>query len=168
MSHLFEKSYSALLYDELEDYESVILELSAYLESHPNSVPALNNRGIAYWEIGKLENAQDDFEKAIKSPNGDVQPFKNWGMLLEKQGNIEDATDKYIQGVRIAPSDARINRCLAHILIKQQKYSEALPYLSQAIHSDKSFRQTYIDRAQVYEKLGRRVRAKIDRLLAII
>ncbi len=166
MSYLCERSYSALMYDTLEEYQAAISELSDYIESHPINVSALNNRGIAYWETGELEKAQDDFKRAAQHSKLDILPVKHWGMLLEKQGNLEGAIDKYRQCIQSAPKDASMNRCLAHIYVKEQKYADALPYLSEAIRCDKFFRQTYLDRADVYEKLGRGMRAKIDRLIA--
>lgn len=79
-----DKEYKALLYDSLEEYEEVINALTEYIKSNPTGI-AYNNRGVAYWEIGKNKEAILNFEKALKLlPNNKTIIF-NLKSIREKK-----------------------------------------------------------------------------------
>ena len=66
MNSVTEKAYKALILDDLEEYEELIQFLSCELAENPNDIILLNNRSLAYSEIGRLTEAFEDIEKAYK------------------------------------------------------------------------------------------------------
>src|SRR5687768_7217306 len=65
------KPYRGLLYDELEEYEEVIAYLTAEIKQNPNNYIVYNNRGVAFAEIGRIDQALADFKTSIEcSPTG--------------------------------------------------------------------------------------------------
>jgi len=164
-SELFEKCRAVLFYDSMEEYEDSIIALTKHLEDNPKNGVALNNRAIAYWEIGNIEEALIDFKRSARYTRQDHYPLKNWGMLLEKQGQIDDAIKKYNAAIKIAPDDPYLLRTRAHGLIKLERYSESIEDFTRAIKVQ-NFKQAHLDRADVYEKLGMHKEAKADRIKA--
>ena len=71
---LVARSHTLFLFDELEEYESAIEQLTSYLKKKPHSGIAYNNRGLAFSEIGKGDEALLDFAKAIESSPTDPIP----------------------------------------------------------------------------------------------
>jgi len=84
MNSLLQKSYCALIYDELEEYEEAILFLTEHLKKNSWHSIAYNNRGVALSEIGKNEAAAKDFENAIKYSTDNHIPYLNYGDYLKK------------------------------------------------------------------------------------
>jgi Flp pilus assembly protein TadD len=51
------------------------------LRLYPTDVWALNNRGVAYRKLGKLEKARRDFEAALRIDPGFQQAMRNLNAL---------------------------------------------------------------------------------------
>lgn len=101
--HLFHEFYAALLYDEEEDYESVIEALTEHVAGNPSSAAAYNNRAVALSEIGQIDRALADFAEAIRLAPGEVQPTKGRGMLRQQQGDLAGGLADFDAAVRMAP-----------------------------------------------------------------
>ena len=115
--------------------------------------------------MGNIEEALIDFQCSARYARHDYYPLKNWGMLLEKQGKIDEALKKYNAAIRIAPDDPYLLRTRAHALAGLERYIEAIEDFTRAIKLQE-FKQTHLDRADVYEKLGRHKEAQADRFKA--
>lgn len=110
------RCYLALVYDELEEYEEVIAGLTDVLANDPGNVVALNNRGLAYAEIGNTEAAEHDFAAAIALGTSEAAPFTNWGDLLLRSGNSNGALERYRQAQIIRADDAYLARKIAALV----------------------------------------------------
>ena len=92
MSDLTEKCFRALIFDEEEEYESAIEELTSLIESSSQLVIAHNNRGVAYQEIGRIAEAESDFRKACDiSSRGNATPLLNLAGILKRKGDLQEA-----------------------------------------------------------------------------
>ena len=78
---LLSKSLRVLLFDELEEYHSVIETLNEHLKTHPKDGIAYNNRGLIHSEIGEAEEAFRDLNRAIECAPNDPVPYMNRGDL---------------------------------------------------------------------------------------
>lgn len=75
---LLDRCYSMLIYDELEEYEDAIDLCSKAIEADASNYIALNNRAVAYWEIGRDDEALADFLAATQAaPDSDPTPKDN-------------------------------------------------------------------------------------------
>ena len=75
---LLNRSYAAFLFDEVEEYEAAITLLSAAIGDDPSHYVALNNRGVAYWEIGRDDDALADLSAAARLAQADDPiPMRN-------------------------------------------------------------------------------------------
>ncbi len=59
------------------DYPRAVRVFSRSLRLYPTDVWALNNRGVAYKKLGKIEKARRDFEEAIRIDPGFEQAGRN-------------------------------------------------------------------------------------------
>ena len=164
-SDLLVKSRRVLLYDELQDYQSVIEHLSEHLKTHPQNHVAYNNRGLAYSEIGRGVEALLDFTKALECSADDPIPYVNRGGLRMRRklaGMYKDAIDDYKKAVAIKGDDPTFHRCLAHACLKADRLQEAIDAFTQAISLDPEFGRTYQERGEIYSKIGEMEKAKQD------
>ena len=60
------KAYRALILDEIEEYDAVIHFLSNEIKKKPEDVILLNNRSIAFSEIGKFSESLEDITRAYE------------------------------------------------------------------------------------------------------
>jgi len=163
------KSYRALFYDELEEYESAIQELTQHLKKNPTDGIAYNNRGLAYSEIGRGEEALVDLEKAMALSPLDPIPYMNRGAPYERRqpvGQFEEAITDFSKAIAIDSMDASFHRSKAYACLKIDRLQEAIDSFANAIRLDPEFRQTYIDRGETYRKLGDQLKAEQDLLAA--
>jgi tetratricopeptide (TPR) repeat protein len=166
---LTRRSYRVLLFDELEEYESAIAMLSEHLRANPMDGVAYNNRGLAYAEIGRGEQALLDFENAIRFSREDPIPYVNRGDLYQRVkpvGKFAEAIEDYSSAIVIEPNNETFHRSKAHACLKINRLQEAVASFGAAISLDPKFRQTYIDRAEAYKRIGDSQKADLDLLEA--
>jgi Flp pilus assembly protein TadD len=164
--HLFQQCYSALMYDEVEDYQYAIQMLTKHLTANPSNAAAYNNRAVAFWEIGQLDGALADFAQAVRLAPDDASPAKNRGMLLQRMGDLPAALAELDLAVRIAPDDPYVRRTRAHARAEARELAGAAEDFSRAIELQPDFAQQYLDRAAVYERMGQSSLAELDRIAA--
>jgi len=165
LEDLLSKSYRIFLFDTLEHYEHVIEKLTDYLKIDPHNGTAYNNRGLAFSEIGKGKEALLDFAKAMEFSPNDPMPYINRGDLYERAkptGRFLEAIEDYSRAIAIDGKDATIHRCRAYACLEVNRLHDAIDSSSEAIRLDPDFAQTYIDRSEVYRRLGDDKRAEQD------
>lgn len=138
--------FAALMFDELEDYEVFIEELTEFINLNNSAGAAFNNRAVANWEIGKVEDALRDFDSAIANLPNNHLPSQNKGMMLHKLGRLKEAIESLNLAVEIREDLATLRRTRAHILIDAGMLEEALKDFEIAIKIDPSFQNTKIER----------------------
>ncbi|MEH7335071.1 hypothetical protein V7161_20805 [Neobacillus drentensis] len=94
-NELPDRYYLMLMYDEIEEYEDVIDYLTEYLNNNPNEPIALNNRGLAYAEIGKKDEEFSDLKKSIKLKANSTIPYRNIADLFKSQDKFNLAIKYY-------------------------------------------------------------------------
>src|SRR6516164_3573044 len=87
-------------------YDWAIEDFSAFIRRNPNSVAALNERGLSYAKKGKYDRAIADYTEAIRLDRVSVGPYINRGSAYEKKGEL----DKALSDFRAAGSTTDINR----------------------------------------------------------
>ncbi|MBA2539349.1 MAG: tetratricopeptide repeat protein [Deltaproteobacteria bacterium] len=145
------KLYRVLMFDELEEYESVIERLTSAAERGDGI--ALSNRGLARAEIGEADEALVDFTAAIAAiPRASV-PRMNRGNLLEKLDRSDEALIDYGAAVELEPQDPYYRRTRAHLLHHLGRFAEAIADYDVAIEIEPDLRRTRDDRDRARDKL---------------
>ena len=154
---LLSKSWRLLLFDEMEEYHSVIAALNEHLGDHPRDAVALNNRGLAYSEMGQADEAFRDFGEAIACAPENPVPYMNRGDLYlrhKPQPMFREAIADFDKAISLRADDATFHRRRAHACLAAKQFAEALKSFDQAIALDPEFGQTFAERAELHEKLG--------------
>ena len=85
MRHGNEQCYRALIFDDEEEYADYIALLTEKIRVNSTDYVSLNNRGLAYFEMGEFPNAILDFTEACKFAPPGSAPFLNIAEALRKK-----------------------------------------------------------------------------------
>ena len=154
---LLSKSLRVLLFDEMEEYQSVIETLNEHVTTHPRDAVAYNNRGLAHSEIGEADTAFRDFAKAMECAPDDPVPHMNRGDLYLRHkptAMFKEAIADFDKAISLRADDATFHRRRAHACLAAEQLQEALKSFDRAIGLDPAFQQTYVERAELHKKLG--------------
>ena len=166
---LLAKSLRVLLFDEIEEYQSVIAALNEHLAANPRDGVAYNNRGLANSEMGNAAEALNDFAKAIEFAPSDPVPYMNRGDLYlrhKPQPMFKEAIADFDRAISIKADDATFHRRRAHACLAAGDIDPALKSLDRAIALEPEFKQSYVERAALHERLGDTASASRDLRLA--
>jgi L-amino acid N-acyltransferase YncA len=166
---LLSKSLRVLLFDEIEEYQSVIAALNEHLAANPRDAVAYNNRGLAHSEMGNASEALNDFARAIEYAPHDPVPLMNRGDLHlrhKPQPMFKEAIADFDRAISIKGDDATFHRRRAHACLAFGDLNQALKSFDRAIALEPEFKQTYVERAALHERLGDTAAASRDLRLA--
>lgn len=118
MKELTEQFYVVLMYDELDEYEDVINYLSEYIKNNPKDSIALNNRGLAFAEIGKIKEAFSDLKMSIKIKPNETTPYRNICDLFMFQNQFTEAIKYYTTALEINKGESTFYKLRAECFEK--------------------------------------------------
>jgi tetratricopeptide (TPR) repeat protein len=116
----------ALLYK--KDYPGAVKAFSDALSLDQTFVEARNNRGVAYLQAGKWDEAESDFLAVLDGPPTPekVNAHYNLGLLHEKRGHLKDAEREYSLAIADAPENRAAFRARGLVRMKLDQSSGAL------------------------------------------
>ncbi len=88
--------------------------------SKPNLAIALNNRGSAYDDLGQLDKAMADFDRAVAADPQNAQAYYNRSFVYEKKGNVQQALNDIEMAADLDPDDADYRRRQSYLLMKSR------------------------------------------------
>jgi len=101
---LFEKAIQAIAQ---QDYKEAISIFDTMLESDPNNVGILINRGAALVELGSYDKAILSFDKVLQIDQNNEKALKNRNTAFEKIGLIPYSGSEYLAQVQIQVRNAQ-------------------------------------------------------------
>ena len=114
-----------------------------------------NNRGFAYLESGRLQEAQQDFDKAVALNPKYPEAHLNVGIVNFRQGRAEAALQSYDAAIKFKPDygDAYLNR--GATLLQTGRHAEAMADFDRVLQLRSNNEQVYLNRGMAYLKLGK-------------
>jgi tetratricopeptide (TPR) repeat protein len=124
------------------------------LKKSPNKARVNNNFGLVLFAEGKIEEAIDYYNKAMRITPDYIFFYNNRGAAYAKLGQYQRAIEDYNQAIRLKPdhSGAYYNRGLAYTDIGQ--YQQAIENFNTAIHLKPNNADAYNNLGTTYLKLG--------------
>jgi len=121
------------------------------------------DRGVAASEKGELDQAIDDFTKAIELDPKLAFAYNNRGNVYRKKGNYDQAISDYTKAIEIAPAETQIyiNRAYAYYEDKGA-FDLALTDFDKAIELNPNLASAYKGRG--LETISKLILASIFRL----
>ncbi len=157
----------------LFDLQRAVSITSAALTESPTSKPLrrdlsamLANRGTAYSDLGRHDEAFRDFEEALRLSVTNESALTNRGNLLDKLGRYPEAVHEYDLVLEIKPKSATALFNRGSTKARMGLHEEALNDLNQAVNLEPHDARMLFNRAQVLERLGRTADALSDYELA--
>jgi Tfp pilus assembly protein PilF len=146
------------------DFEKAIAEFKEVLKIDPINVHAYNNIGVAYFRIGKLDDAAAYYTKAIDLGIADANMYFFRGQIYGKY-KYEDAKaiKDYSKAIELQPkfSRAYLNRALAYSSLKE--HDKAIADYNKMVEIRPADLKVVIDgRAEQYFEKGDYAKAWAD------
>jgi len=85
--------------------DEAVIHLQRALELQPDFPNALNNLGVAFVQMKKIEPALALFQKAVQLQRDLVEAHNNLGRLQLQNGNVSEAIVEYQAALRFRPDD---------------------------------------------------------------
>jgi tetratricopeptide (TPR) repeat protein len=92
------------------------------------------NLGVALERLGKVQEAIDHYEQALRLKPDFAGAHHNLGSALFQAGKVPEAIGHYEQAVRIKPDYAEAHNNLGVALMRQGRLQEAISHWEQALH----------------------------------
>ncbi len=125
INRYFSIAYSAV---ENNNNAEAVKYYTRIIETEPDALTmkvVLNNRGIAYQNLGRSDLAIKDYQRVISMDPNHPQSYGNRGNVYDANGEYEKAVADYSKAIELKPdyADAYFNR--ASTFMKLRKYHDA-------------------------------------------
>ncbi len=161
-----QKSNPADRYFENGEYQQAVESYTANLKNRPSDVNTIYNRGRAYQEMGKLLEAQADFETAINLDPTNFQVLLSLATIQLEQKSYASALLYATKAEEIPGAPAMASFLKGRALHQLGMPEDALKAYGSAIQIDKEFGQAYYNRGLLKIALERTKQACEDFKLA--
>ena len=119
----------------------------------PQKVRPRFQLAYAYYEMGRCQEAANNYEAASKLGPPRVDLLMDWGLSLDCAGRAKEALDVLKQAV-MYENTAHVHATIGMVYAKSGQKDDALRELALAEQSDPNFEMTYVYRGGVYELGG--------------
>ncbi len=135
-----------------ESHESLWLDVAS---KSPNKPRAHINLGTAYEKNEKINEAKNEYQKALElNPNSGLA-LANLGAIYFKQGDEDKAIELYKSAIKATPFQANFYFALATIYSKQKKYNSAAKLFEIGISRWGGYREdAFFSLAEAFTKSG--------------
>lgn len=148
-----QKLYRVFLFDTEEHYDELIAITTRAIQAEPHNGIALNNRGVAKWELGLLDEALSDLSEAVREMPQSAVPLINCGDVLKKLSRFFEAITHYKAAIQLEPENPYFRRSCAHLLHEMERFDEAIAHYDVAIRLQPEFKRTYDDLKRAKSRL---------------
>src|SRR6516225_4713272 len=124
------------------------------LIEHPregtNVAAAYNNRGVAKFGKGYLDDAIADFSSALNQNPKYVDAFKNRGLVYKVQGTTDKAIDDFNQAIRLNGNSPELYNLRGAALVDKQEFNRAIADFEKAISLNQKYRNAFVNRGLAF------------------
>lgn len=135
-----------LIYYNERKYEAAMGRWTKAIECHP-TVYAYNNRGLAFYQLGRFDEAISDLANAIELDANFADAYRNRGAAFYYKGEYDRCIADTSRAIKLAPGDARLysNRAAAYAM--KGEWNRAIIEYTTAIELDSGHFVAYKNRA---------------------
>ena len=130
--------------------------LWAYTVQHnPQSSIAHNNLGDALLNAGRVSEAIEQFEQALKIKPDDPYAHNNFGNALMTAGRMSEAVEQLQQALKVKPDYAEARNNLGAALVRSGSMSEGIEQLEQALSIKPDYAEAHYNAGIAFLRTGR-------------
>jgi len=128
--------YSAVTIARHSDWKDGLTLWSKTVKSSPNSSVAHGSLGRAYQEIGRLDEAVEEYKRAIAIYPDDYKAHYNLGVVYDQQGLLDKTVQSYQRAIQINPAYPNAHFNLGIIYQKQGLMDKAIGHFRKVTELD--------------------------------
>lgn len=113
------------------------------------------NKGVKYWEEGKIKEAIKEYKEAIRIEPDHASAHYNLGLIYRKQSRIKEAIGEYKKAIRIEPNYVEAHCNLGAAFYIEDQIEEAIEEYEKAITLKHDHAPSYYNLGLAYKKKGR-------------
>ena len=138
-----------------ETYRTALSIWEATVTRAPQSHDAHNHLGIALAELGRLPEAIEHYQEAVRLKPDYASAHNNLGLALAGVGRLPEAIEHYRKAVRSNPDEASAHANLAMVLAGQQNFPEAIEHYRELLRLEPDFFDAYCNLGVALARIGR-------------
>jgi len=146
-----------------EQYDVAAREYVAVLESDPDDAEARRSLGTAWWRLGDLEGAVEQFREAVRLEPKNPNSLYSLGLLLTEAGDHAEAIPVLAATLEIDPESFDTQLALARALTGASRFDDAIARYRSMLATDPQSSAARFGEAGVRMRQGRHGEA--ERLL---
>jgi tetratricopeptide (TPR) repeat protein len=135
------------------DPDAAIPACTQLIEHPPqgtNVAAAYNNRGVAKFGKGYLDDAIADFTSALNQNPKFVDAFKNRGLAYKMQGTSDKAIGDFNQAIRLNGNSPELYNLRGAALVDKQEFNRAIADFEKAISLNQRYRNAFVNRGLAF------------------
>jgi tetratricopeptide (TPR) repeat protein len=135
------------------DPDAAIPACTQLIEHPPqgtNVAAAYNNRGVAKFGKGYLDDAIADFTSALNQNPKYVDAFKNRGLAYKMQGTSDKAIGDFNQAIRLNGNSPELYNLRGAALVDKQEFNRAIADFDKAISLNQRYRNAFVNRGLAF------------------
>jgi len=141
------------------DWQSNFVLWSKTVKSAPNSLVAHGGLGMAYLKRGMLNEAQQEFEMAIKLYPNHAKSYYNLGLVYHQKGILKKAMENFNRSVTLNPDFMRAHYNLATLYAQQGSMDLAIRHYVKVTELDAEVIEAHYNLGLAYATQGKLKRA---------
>ena len=133
---------------------AAILMLELLRQQHPGELRILYNLGVAYSNLGRLEEARTILDEAVRIAPNHADSLVALGVVYAKEGRNEEAVEVLERAVAAAPNNPWAQRNLGACLLALEQLDRATSCLLRATQLNPKDQQAFFGVAEAYRAAG--------------
>ena len=113
-----------------------------------------NNLGNSYCEVGDIDSALMELERAVRINPSLAEAHNNLGNIYLHKGRARDAISEYYKALKILDEDAKTHNNLGNAYSQNGQYNEAVKEYMIALDLEPDFIDAYRNLANTYRRQG--------------
>jgi tetratricopeptide (TPR) repeat protein len=125
------------------------------LTKNSNAWIAYNNLGTVLRRTGRVQEAIEQYEQALRIRPDYAEAHNNLAVALANQGRVQGAIEHYEQALRIRPEYAAAHNNLGGAFANQGKFREAIEQYEQALRIRPDYAEAHANLGNALQRVGR-------------
>jgi tetratricopeptide (TPR) repeat protein len=147
--------FSAITWNQLGYWKNSMTMLAHTLKVTSNNYIAYDSMGVELFGLGRVDEAIQNYLKAIEIYPQNPYSHFNLGMALHAQGRLKEASQQYLQAIRIMPAYYKAYTNLGAALYAQGQTDEAIKQYLKALRINPDYVEAHYNLGLALDTAGR-------------